>query len=280
MEERYIASVDLGTSKIAVCVARILGQDVQVIYYKESPSQGIRYSYVNNPGKVEDRLRRAITEAQQELKIKIQQVIVGLPRYYVRQETASASMIRTEPDTQIGESEVRTLKSMALEEYPLNDSKNEVIYGAVAQSFSTEDSLNELENDIVGMTAENLEGNFKVFIGSRRHSINIDNVFNSMGIAIARKYFTPGITARAVLKEEQMENGVALIDIGAGVSSVTIFKGKIMRYYAAIPFGGNSITNDIKSECNFSFDLAENIKKAYGACMSRSSTSPRSSPPG
>ena len=267
MEERYIASVDLGTSKLAVCVARILGHDVQVIYYKETPSEGIRYSYVNNPGKVETVLRDALSQAQQELKIKIQQVIVGLPRYYVRQENASASMDRTDPDNQIEEGEVRTLKSMALEEYPLSDSKNEVIYGAVAQSFSTEDSLNELENDIVGMTAEKLEGNFKVFIGSRRHSINIDNVFNSMGIAIAKKYFTPGITARAVLKEEQMENGVALIDIGAGVSSVTIFKGKIMRYYAAIPFGGNSITRDIKTECNFSFDLAENIKKAYGACM-------------
>ena len=37
MEERYIASVDLGTSKLAVCVSRILGQDVQVIYYKETP---------------------------------------------------------------------------------------------------------------------------------------------------------------------------------------------------------------------------------------------------
>lgn len=267
MEERYIASVDLGTSKLAVCVARILGNDVQVIYYRETPSQGIRYSYVNNPGKVEGVLRDALTQAQQELKIKIQQVIVGLPRYYVRQESASASMVRTDSDSQIEESEVKTLKSMALEEYPLSDSKNEVIYGAVAQSFSTEDSLNELENDIVGMTAEKLEGNFKVFIGSRRHSINIDNVFNSMGIAIAKKYFTPGITARAVLKEEQMENGVALIDIGAGVSSVTIFKGKIMRYYAAIPFGGNSITRDIKTECNFSFDLAENIKRAYGACM-------------
>ena len=267
MEERYIASVDLGTSKLAVCVARILGNDVQVIYYRETPSLGIRYSYVNNPGKVEGVLRDALTQAQQELKIKIQQVIVGLPRYYVRQENASAAMERTDPDTQIVDGEVKTLKSMALEEYPLSDSKNEVIYGAVAQSFSTEDSLNELENDIVGMTAEKLEGNFKVFIGSRRHSINIDNVFNSMGIAIAKKYFTPGITARAVLKEEQMENGVALIDIGAGVSSVTIFKGKIMRYYAAIPFGGNSITRDIKTECNFSYDLAENIKRAYGACM-------------
>lgn len=267
MEERYIASVDLGTSKLAVCVARVQDQNVEVIYYKESPSLGIRYSYVLIPGKVKAELRTAISEAQQALRIKIQQVIVGLPRWYVRQETASASMTRPEPDDLIQENEIRALKSMALESYPLEDSAKEVIYGAVAQSFSTEDCINEPENDIVGMAAETLEGNFKVFIGNRRYSSNIDSVFYDMGIAIAKKYFTPGITARAVLKSEQMENGVALIDIGAGVSSVTIFKDKIMRFYAAIPFGGNSVTNDIKSECNFSFELAENIKKAYGACM-------------
>ena len=267
MEERYIASVDLGTSKLAVCVARVQDQNVEVIYYKESPSLGIRYSYVLIPGKVKAELRTAISEAQQALRIKIQQVIVGLPRWYVRQETASASMTRPEPDDLIQENEIRALKSMALESYPLEDAAKEVIYGAVAQSFSTEDCINEPENDIVGMAAETLEGNFKVFIGNRRYSSNIDSVFNDMGIAIAKKYFTPGITARAVLKSEQMENGVALIDIGAGVSSVTIFKDKIMRFYAAIPFGGNSVTNDIKSECNFSFELAENIKKAYGACM-------------
>ncbi|MBS7292932.1 MAG: cell division protein FtsA [Bacteroidales bacterium] len=267
MEERYIASVDLGTSKLAVCVARIQDQNVEVIYYKESPSLGIRYSYVLIPGKVKEEVRKAISEAQQALRIKIQQVIVGLPRWYVRQETASASMTRPEPDDLIQESEIKALKSMALESYPLEVSTKEVIYGAVAQSFSTEDSINEPENDIVGMAAETLEGNFKVFIGNRRYSSNIDSVFNDLGIAIAKKYFTPGITAKAVLKSEQMENGVALIDIGAGVSSVTIFKDKIMRFYAAIPFGGNSVTNDIKSECNFSFELAENIKKAYGACM-------------
>lgn len=267
MEERYIASVDLGTSKLAVCVARIQDQNVEVIYYKESPSLGIRYSYVLIPGKVKEEVRKAISEAQQALRIKIQQVIVGLPRWYVRQETASASMTRPEPDDLIQESEIKALKSMALESYPLEDSTKEVIYGAVAQSFSTEDSINEPENDIVGMAAETLEGNFKVFIGNRRYSSNIDSVFNDLGIAIAKKYFTPGITAKAVLKSEQMENGVALIDIGAGVSSVTIFKDNIMRFYAAIPFGGNSVTNDIKSECNFSFELAENIKKAYGACM-------------
>lgn len=267
MEERYIASVDLGTSKLAVCVAKVQDRNVEVIYYKESHSEGVRYSYVLIPGKVKNELREAISEAQQALRIKIQQVIVGLPRWYVRQETASASMTRQDPDDLIQEREIKALKSMALESYPLDDSAKEVIYGAVAQSFSTEDCINEPENDIVGMAAETLEGNFKVFIGNRRYSSNIDSVFSDLGIAIAKKYFTPGITARAVLKPEQMENGVALIDIGAGVSSVTIFKDKILRFYSAIPFGGNSVTNDIKSECNFSFELAENIKKAYGACM-------------
>ena len=51
MEERYIASIDLGTSKLGLCVARVKGDDVQVVYYKETPSEGIRGSVVANPMK-------------------------------------------------------------------------------------------------------------------------------------------------------------------------------------------------------------------------------------
>ena len=40
-----------------------------------------------------------------------------------------------------------------------------------------------------------------------------------------------------------------------------------MRHYASIPFGGKNITDDIKSECQISEKLAENIKMAFGACM-------------
>ena len=64
-----------------------------------------------------------------------------------------------------------------------------------------------------------------------------------------------------------MENGVALIDFGGGSTSVSIYHGNIMRHYASIPFGGKNITHDIKSECQISEALAENIKQAFGACM-------------
>lgn len=89
-----------------------------------------------------------------------------------------------------------------------------------------------------------------------------------MKIAVAGKYFTPDTTAKAVLTAAEMESGTALIDFGAGVTSVSVYSGGIMRHYAAIPFGGKSITNDIDTECKiFSGTLAENIKLAHGICM-------------
>ncbi|MBP5337505.1 MAG: cell division protein FtsA [Bacteroidales bacterium] len=266
--ERYIAAADLGSSKIALSVAKIEGDDIQVIYYKETPSDGIRNSYVFNPKRAAVPLRAAISEAEEELNIKILQVVVGLPRYDVRQEIASARMERSDPASCITRDEINTLKSIAIDSYPIADEAKEEIYGAVAQSFSADEELVcASEHDVVGVTADAIEGNFKVFVGAQKAVSNIDIMLNEVGVAPARKMFLPNTVARAVLSEGEKENGVALVEIGAGVTSLTIYRGKILRHYSAIPFGGRCITTDIKYECGFNEQLAENIKLAFGACM-------------
>ncbi len=267
MEEKYIASIDLGSSKFGLCVARVNGDDVQIVYYKETPSEGIRASLITNPMKASQRLQEAIREAEKELMIHILQVVVGMPRSEVAQVTASARIERSNPDEYISAEEVQSLKSIALETYPLPDPERQIMYGAVAQSFSVDDEIQLVENEVVGTLSNSLEGNFKVFIGSRRATTALDKIFNSLEIAVAKKYFLPDVVARTVLGDEEMAAGVALVDVGAGVSSVTIYHGGIMRYYAAVPFGGKAITNDIRTECSISEDLAENIKKRFGACM-------------
>lgn len=267
MDERYIASVDLGTSKIAVAVARVEGEDIQMIYYRETPSDGIRQSHVFNPEKASLQLRYAVGKAESDLGIKIHQAVVGLPRYYVRQELASATMERAEGDDCITQGEIDILKSNAVETYPLSDPEKEVIYGAVAQSFTVEDYFQTPENEIVGMVSPEIEGHFKAFVGAKRSSTNIDKVFNKIGIAVAEKFFTPDVVSKAVLTREEKENGVALIELGAGVTSVTVYHDNIMRHYGAVKFGGNTITNDIKLECGTSTELAENLKMGFGACL-------------
>lgn len=266
MQERYIATVDLGTSKLALCVAKVTGENVQIIYYKERPSDGMRYNSVFNPRRAAVPLREAIAEAEDELQIKILQVVVGLPRYNVRQETASAKIDRSDPSLLIEEEEINNLKSMALDAYPLTDGNNELIYGAVPQSFSTDDVIGS-EEDVVGTSSDTLVGNFKIFVGRKKAVQNIDIMLNDAGVALAQAIFPPAAVGEAVLKNDEMANGVALIEMGAGVTSVSIYQGGIMRYYAYTPFGGKSITTDIRLECAFDDTLAENIKLAFGACL-------------
>ena len=139
--ERYIAAADIGTSKVALSVAKVDGENIQIIWYKEVPSDGIRYSAVFNPTRAAVPLKAVIQEAEKELNIKILQLVVGLPRYSIRQETASALMKRSDPDSCITREEINSLKSIAIDSYPLENEAKEEIYGAVAQSFSADEDL-------------------------------------------------------------------------------------------------------------------------------------------
>lgn len=267
MEEKNIVALDLGTSTIALTVAKVNGDDVQIVYYKEMPSAGIRYSGIFNPVNASDPVSRIIKDAENALDIKITEVVVGKPKYAVRQESNSGKVIDRGEDTDITAEDIAALKQSAEDSYPLQDETKEAIYGAVAQSFSDGENFQIIENDIIGMASDTLEGHFKIFIGKNKDLKNIDATMKKSGITARKKYFTADTTAKAVLSEAEMENGVALIDFGGGSTSVTIYHGNILRHYASIPFGGKNITNDIKTECQISERLAENIKLAYGACM-------------
>lgn len=266
MDERHLVAVDLGTSKIALTVAKVEGENTQIVYYKEAPSDGIRYSYVSNPLRASVPVRRLLDDACAELGIEITQVIVGMPKYEVKQETASLKVPRSDSEF-ITREEVENLRNCAADSYPLDDPDHEAQFGSVAQSYSTNEEFQLVEEDIIGMSSSQLEGNFKLFIGRKSALMNIERTFKNAGVCIARKYFTPDSTARAVLHSSEMENGVALIDLGAGATSVSVYYGGIMRHYASIPFGGRSITHDIQSEASISERLAENIKLAFGACL-------------
>ena len=267
MADKHIVAIDLGTSKIALTVAKINGGDVQIVYYKETPSCGIRYSSVYNQKQVTEPLVRAVRDAEECLGINITQAVVGMSRFPIRQESNTALFPDRGYDTDITCEDIAELKRFAQDSYPLSDSAQEAIYGAVAQSFSDGENFQIIENDIIGMSSDILEGNFKIFIGKKSDLTKIDLAMNKAELTAARKYFTADSTAKAVLEDSEMENGVALIDFGGGCTSVAIYHGNIMRHYASIPFGGNNITSDIKSECQISEKLAENIKKAFGACM-------------
>jgi cell division protein FtsA len=174
--DKYIVSIDLGTSKIALTVATVEGNDVQIIYYKESPSAGIKYSGIYNVSQASEALKSAIAEAEQELGIKITQAVMGIPKYPIRTKSAKQSIQDRGDGMEITQEDIEDLKNFALSEYPGTNPESEAVFGAVAQSFSDGENFQIIENDIIGMTSNVLEGHFKIFIGKQSDLKKIDQI--------------------------------------------------------------------------------------------------------
>lgn len=263
--ERYIVAIDLGTTRISLTVAKTDQGNIDIVFHESAPSAGVNRGSVQNPRNAADVIRRLIAKAENDLEIKIQQAVVGYPKYYIREVAGEASM-EIDESAEISEETIDALKDLA--ESKVQVEEVETIYASLSQSFGDNESIGIREEDMIGRMSDSIEGNFKVFIGRKSHSDAIDNVFNKVGICPIRKYFTPSTTAEAVLDASEMENGVALVDMGGGVTSVSVFAGGVLRHYASIPFGGRSITYDIRSQCALDEELAENIKKGFGVCLS------------
>ena len=77
----------------------------------------------------------------------------------------------------------------------------------------------------------------------------------------------PFASAVATLDEDELREGVALVDIGGGTTDVAIFLGNIIRHTAVIPFGGNIITKDIKTGLEILDRQAELLKIKFGSVM-------------
>ena len=266
MDERYVAAVDLGSSAIRLCVACVRGEEVEIVHYGEKESAGIRSSLVFNPQLTASVVGDLIREAEEALMIHLSRVVVGLPRKDVVQLTASMKMDRSSPNEYITREELRDLRALALDTYPLPDPLKQSIFGVVAQSFAIDEGMTLREKEMVGTLSSTIEGKFKVFVGRHQAVTALDKIFNSLEIAVAKQYFQPEAVSRAVLSDVERNGGVALVDIGGGVTSVCIYQGGILRHYASIPFGGETVTRDIETECTIPEDLAEKIKVHFGAC--------------
>ena len=121
--EKHIVALDLGSSKLAITVAQVNGSDVQIIYYKETASAGIRYSSVFNVMHVTEPLKRLISDAEEQLGIKINQAVVGMPKFPIRQETSNGKITNRGEGTEITDEDIAFLKSLAEDSYPLKDAE-------------------------------------------------------------------------------------------------------------------------------------------------------------
>lgn len=270
---RYIAAIDLGTTKIVTIVAEVSSNGIKVIGYNQAPYQGgIMRGNVVNIQKCLETLLPTLACVNEQINImpdseprQISEVYVGISGHHLNciENTLHRNRNISTSRQLINQEEVQT---MIDEMFNTPVDAKEQVLEVIPQSFNVDEQIGC--SNIIGMDGDSIEAKFKLFVGKVSSVNHIKLVLNRANLILKKMYLSSIASAEAVLTDDEKELGVMMIDIGAGTTDVVVYYDNIIRHIAVIPFAGNAITQDIRLTCDVSFKNAELLKRQHGSCLS------------
>ena len=225
-------------------------------------SNGVARGIVANIDKTVLSIKEAVDEAKQKSGVDIDEVFVGIAGQHIKSLQHRGEIVRDNIDVEIDKADIEKLKSNM---FKLITIPGEEVIHVIPQEYTVdgEDGI----QDPKGMAGVKLEANFHVITAQVGAVRNIMRCVEKAGLTAKELVLEPFASAVATLDEDELREGVALVDIGGGTTDVAIFLDNIIRHTAVIPFGGNVITKDIKTGLSILEKQAELLKIKFGSAM-------------
>ena len=255
--------LDIGTTKISIMIGKKdqYGK-LEILSTGKSESHGVARGIVANIDKTVFSIDEAVKEAVNKLGADISDVYVGIAGQHIKSLQHRGEIVRDNIDIEIGADDIEKLKSNM---FKLITIPGEKVIHVIPQEYTVdgEDGI----QDPKGMAGVKLEANFHVITAQVGAVRNIVRCVEKAGLKTKGLILEPFASAIATLDNDELREGVVLVDIGGGTTDVAIFLDKIIRHTAVIPFGGNIVTKDIKSGLSILEKQAELLKIKFGSAM-------------
>lgn len=263
MNEKIITALDIGTTKVAALAARQneFGK-VEILGVGLAQSLGVKRGVVANIDKTVQAIRKAVKQAEEQSGIEFKEVLVGIAGQHIKSLQHRGILVRDNMDVEIDRHDIKRLID---DMHKLSLPPGDKIIHVLPQDYIVDNEQGITEP--IGMAGIRLEGNFHIITGQTGAIHNINRCVMRAGMQIKSIVLEPLASAAAVLSTEELEAGVALVDIGGGTTDIAIFEEGIIRHTSVIPFGGDIITEDIKKGCMILRDQAESLKMKFGSAL-------------
>ena len=259
-----VVGLDIGTTKICV----IVGQQnehgkIDILGMGKCASHGVERGIVTNIDDTVESIKKAVLEASNSSKVDITHVNVGIAGQHIKSHQHSGSLVRRNELSEISHEDVKRI-SDDMEQ--LATAPGERILHVLPQEYAIDGTHGF--KDPVGMSGTRLEANFHIITCKVTAAKNIQRCIEKAGLSPVNITLEPIASSASVLSKDDIEEGVALVDIGGGTTDIAIFKDGTILHTAVIPLGGNIITEDVKKGCSVMKKQAEALKTQFGSAYS------------
>lgn len=258
-ETKYAVGLDVGTENVRAVVATINhAGEISVVGYNEGPNMGMRKGVVANLTGPAESIDKMLGEVERMSGLEVNSAYVSINGAHVMSVKAEGMIAVGPEDHEINDDDMNRVEQAAvIGRVPANRDILDVL--PLSYTLDGQGGI----KDPLGMTGSRLELRASVISALSPNSINLRKA--TEGARVVADKLVPSVVAaaRAVLSEKQMENGVAVIDLGAATTSVAIFEEGDLQYVGVIPVGANNITNDLAIVLQIDTEIAEDIKRRY-----------------
>ena len=258
-----VVGLDIGTTKICVTVGRRCPNGkIEILGIGKADSAGVTRGVVSNIQKTVQGIVQAVEIAASQSNVDIKIANVGVAGQHIKSLQHRGILTRKELNTEIQRKDIDKLVE---DMHKLLMPPGEEIIHVLPQEFTVDNEPGI--KDPIGMAGVRLEANFHIISGHVSAVKNILKCVNQAGLETQELILEPLASSESVLSDEEKEAGVVLVDIGGGTTDLAIFHEGIIRHTAVIPFGGNSVTEDIREGCSVMRNQADLLKTRFGSAL-------------
>jgi cell division protein FtsA len=262
---RLVTALDVGSSKVSALIAEP-GEagELRILGTGQRQSQGVRRGFIADMERTEVAIREAVEQAERIAATNIEDVFVGFSAGGLVSSVASVELQiggrRVEPQ------DIDQLLAVGRDSI---DAEGRMILHALPALY-TLDGLQGVKKPL-GLHSDRLGVDIHVIAAEPSPVRNLDLCVRSAHLGVQAIVASPVAAGKACLSEEERELGVALVELGAGVTNVSVFAGGMLVGLKSLAVGGMDITDDIAAAFGTRRVEAERMKCFYGSAT----TSPR-----
>jgi len=258
MKETIVA-LDLGTSKsVALAAQKDHSGRISLLNTEsiESP-EAMRRGRIYNSDKTIDIISKLVRKMNLNLPSPIDEMYVGIGGQSLR--TRLFSVKKAVEGGSISPSLLDSLREEANRYEP--ELKENL--GVVSVEYYAD---GQLVQEPKGTMASVIEARFQIIEGDYFLKQSLKTVFSKKDVDVADYFISPLATAEVSLTTDEKKSGCALVEIGDGITYVSIYKNGSLKCLVTLPLGGLAITKDIRC-LNVSEEEAEVLKIKYGSAV-------------
>ncbi|SFP04769.1 cell division protein FtsA [Salibacterium halotolerans] len=257
-EDTYV-SLDIGTSGVRVIIGEMSGGSLKVMGVGNAPSTGLKKGAIVDIDETVQSIKNAVQEAERMVGLEIEQVVVGVNGNHIQMQNCSGVVAVSSPDREISNEDIERVMDAA---QVLSIPPEREIIDVIPNQFIV-DGLDGI-NDPRGMLGVRLEMEGTIITGAKTALHNLLRCVEKAGLTVADICLQPLAAGTVAVSKDEKALGVALVDIGGGAATVSVFQNGKMQAMSVLNIGGDHITNDISVGLRTSSEEAERIKRENG----------------